>query len=255
MKQKIVIANWKMNLLQAEAVLLVKDLIKSIGEAAAQVEVVLCPSFTSLDALNQLTSSTKIKLGGQNMFWEDKGAYTGEISSRMLREWNCQYVIVGHSERRENFGEIDEMVNKKVLAALENNLKPIICVGETKAERQAGRRKTVVQKQLNRVLKNVKLENDQEIIIAYEPVWVIGTGKPVKPDDAEEMHQVIDGLLKKLYSPALREKHFRIIYGGSVDSRSAPGFFAQELIDGFLVGGASLILEEFTGIVRAALNK
>jgi triosephosphate isomerase len=253
-KKKIIIANWKMNLIEAETVLLVKELIKELGDSPEKVDVVLCPSFIPLDEVSKLLEGTNIKLGAQDIFWETRGTYTGEISPRMLQEWNCEYVIVGHSERRQNFKETDEMVNKKVIAAVENDLIPIICVGETKAERKAGKKKSVVKKQLLAALKNVKLDRAKEIIIAYEPVWVIGTGKPVKPEDAEEMHVMVRGLLDKLYTPALRDKYFRIIYGGSVDSKSASDFFKQELIDGSLVGGASLLVNEFVGIVKAAAN-
>jgi len=255
MKRKIIIANWKMNLLQAGAVLLTKELIKELGNLPEKVDIVLCPSFTSLDEISELLKDTQIKLGAQNVFWENKGAYTGEISPSMLREWNCEYVIVGHSERRKNLGETDEMVNKKVKAVLENDLVPIICLGETKEERKKGKKKIAVKRQLKAALKNIKLNNIKEIIIAYEPVWVIGTGKPVEPEDAEEMHEMIEELLIKLYGKDLSEKYFRVIYGGSVESKTAPGFFAQKLVDGALVGGASLRLNEFVGIVRAAVGR
>jgi triosephosphate isomerase len=255
MTKKIIIANWKMNLLQAGAVLLTKDLIKGLGNLGEKVDVVLCASFTSLDAISELIKGTNIKLGAQNVFWENKGAYTGEISPRMLGEWGVKYSIVGHSERRENLGETDAMVNKKVRVSLENSLVPIICIGEKKEERKRGKKKIVVKKQLLAALKDIKLDGIKEIVIAYEPVWVIGTGKPVRPEDAEEMHEMIDRELVKLYSKAEREKYFRIIYGGSVDSGTAPAFFAQKLIDGSLVGAASLRLNEFTGIIKAAVLK
>lgn len=254
MKKKIIIANWKMNLIEAETIPLVKELIKELGDSPEKVDVVLCPSFIPLDEVSKLLEGTKIKLGAQDVFWEPRGTYTGEISPRMLKEWNCEYVIVGHSERRENLGETDEMINKKIRGALENDLVPIICVGETKEERKQGKKKTVVKKQLQAALKGIKLDGIKGIVVAYEPVWVIGTGKPVKPEDAEEMHEMINELLIKLYGENEREKYFRIIYGGSVDSGSALGFFAEKLIDGSLVGGASLRVEEFAGIVRAAVD-
>ena len=251
--KKIVVANWKMNLTVGESTLLIKELIKQIGPGVGKADVVLCPSYLAITEASKLLAGTGVKLGAQNVFSEPKGAYTGEISPRMLREWNVEYVIVGHSERRENLGETDLMVNKKIKNALENDLKPIICVGETKAERKAGKKKKVVEAQIKKALAGVRLDSEKEIVIAYEPVWVIGTGKPVEPEDAEEMHEMIDKLLIKLYGPEARKKNFRIIYGGSVDGDSAKNFFAEKLIDGSLVGAASLRVEEFVKIVKAAI--
>lgn len=250
----IFIANWKMNLSVAETT----NLAVSIGERfekndLKKAEIVLCPSFTSLFSLSDVLKKNNplnFRLGAQDVFWEEKGAYTGEISTKMLKEVGCDYVIVGHSERRQNLGETDEMVNRKVKVALEYDIVPIVCVGETFEERQKGIRDVVVDRQTAKALEGVELFGNKKIIIAYEPVWVIGTGQAVDPEDAEHSHRMIREALLEIFSADIVEKHFQIIYGGSVDSGNIRDFLDKESIEGVLVGGASLKAEEFVKMIK-----
>ena len=215
--------------------------------------MVLCPSFTALAALHgflEEENPANFKIGSQDIFWEEKGSYTGEVSSKMLKEAGCHYAIVGHSERRTNLGETDVMVNKKVKACLENDLTPIICVGETLEERQKGIRDVRVARQTSEALRGVELFGNKKIIIAYEPVWVIGTGQAVEPEDAEHSHKMIRETLLELFPADVLEKHFRIIYGGSIDSGNIKDFTEKENIGGVLVGGASLKAGEFVKMIK-----
>jgi len=258
MKQFIFIANWKMNLSIAESV----NLTRQIGELlkdvdSTKVEIVLCPSFTSLLAIFEILKKTNaviFKLGAQNVFWQEKGAFTGEISPAMLQETGCQYVIVGHSERRQNLGETDEMINQKIKTSLKNNLIPILCVGETYEERQKGIRDVVVARQVGLALQGVEIFGTRKIIIAYEPVWVIGTGQAVEPEDADHSHRIIKEALIEIFPIDVVEKHFNIIYGGSVDSKNIKSFIDQENIDGVLVGGASLRADEFAQMIKKLVS-
>ena len=250
----IIIANWKMNLSLEESVTLVKAIDERI-EKLKELELVICPSFVFLDRIGQFLSNkkSKIKLGAQDIFWEEKGAYTGEISGKMLKEMGCEYVIIGHSERRGYLNETDEMVHQKVKTALDERLIPIICVGESFRERRSGQKDYVVIKQVNYALKGIEVVGSQKIIIAYEPVWVIGSGQAVKPEEAEYTHQVIRQALLDLYSPDLIEKNFRIIYGGSVDGKNIKSFLQREMVDGVLVGGASIKVETFIALVNKSI--
>jgi len=250
----IIIANWKMNLSLEESVTLVKAIDERI-EKLKESELVICPSFVFLDRIGQFLSNkkSKIKLGAQDIFWEEKGAYTGEISGKMLKEMGCEYVIIGHSERRGYLNETDEMVHQKVKTALDERLIPIICVGESFRERRSGQKDYVVIKQVNYALKGIEVVGSQKIIIAYEPVWVIGSGQAVKPEEAEYTHQVIRQALLDLYSPDLIEKNFRIIYGGSVDGKNIKSFLQREMVDGVLVGGASIKVETFIALVNKSI--
>jgi triosephosphate isomerase len=250
----IFIANWKMNLSIGETAALAGQLHESLKDASSEkVEMILCPSFTALSAANETLKNLgakHFKLGAQDVFWRERGAFTGEISPAMLEETGCQYVIVGHSERRQNLGETDEMVNKKIKIILKYDLIPILCVGETYEERQKGIRDVVVARQVGKALEGIDLFGKKKIIIAYEPVWVIGTGQAVEPEDAEHSHRIIKEALFELFPVDVVEQHFDIIYGGSIDSTNIKSFVDQENIDGVLVGGASLKADEFVKMIK-----
>lgn len=254
MKKTIFVANWKMNLTIKETIFLVEQLQNSLKEVdSTRVEIILCPAFTALQATSlklEKSSVTQFKLGAQNIFWQEKGAFTGEISPQMLEEVGCRYVIIGHSERRQNLGETDEMVNKKIRTTLKYNLIPILCVGETYEERQKGIRDVVVAQQVGKALEGLELFGTKQIIIAYEPVWVIGTGQAVEPEDADHSHRIIKEALFEFFPVDVVENHFNIIYGGSVDSTNIKSFIDQENIDGVLVGGASLKVDEFVKMIN-----
>ena len=239
-----------MNKTVAEARELVSVMGKDLKNVP-NVEKVLCPPFMSLVAVANLLGGTDLGLGAQNMHWEEKGAYTGETSAVMLKEF-CKYVIIGHSERRAYFGETDETVNKKLLAAQKHGLIPIVCVGETLAEYEAGRTAEVVSRQTLEGLKGVDAALAAQIVVAYEPVWAIGTGRASSAENAEAVHRdVVRAALKDLFG-AETAQAIRILYGGSVTAANAAEFFAQPDIDGALVGGASLKSDEFIAIAKAA---
>lgn len=257
LKNSFILANWKMQLNNVEGLNLFKGLKEETKKLknAENVEIVVCPSFTALPDIAQIAIDTKIKLGAQNVFWEQIGAYTGEISPEMLKECNCKYVIIGHSDRRIYLKETDEMVHLKIKAALNSLLYPIICVGETFKERQLGRKDYVVIRQVTQALSGIDLILDStQLIIAYEPVWVIGSGQAIDSEEAEYMHQVIKQALFDLYPVKIVENCFRIIYGGSINSRIVKSFMVQPHIDGVLVGGASLNKEEFIGIIKEVVK-
>lgn len=252
MRKPFVAGNWKMFKTVAEARHLVSELVPAL-QTIQGVEKVLCPPFTALLAVAALLEGTDIGLGAQNMHWELSGAFTGEISPTMLAEL-CHYVIVGHSERRTYFGETDEMVNRKVQAALAHELTPIVCVGETLAENEAGRTAEVVARQVRLALADVKLaaEGVAPFVIAYEPVWAIGTGRAATAEGAVQVvREVIRPTVVELFG-ATTAQAVRVLYGGSVNAKNAAEFFAEPEIDGALVGGASLKASEFTQIVQAA---
>ncbi len=250
MRKPIVAGNWKMNKTATEAVDLVTDIRRDLAEMSA-VDVVLCPPFTALKPVSDLITDTQIGLGAQTMHWEKSGAYTGEISAEMLRDLYCHYVILGHSERRAYFGETDEIVNKKAKAALAANLKPIVCVGETLEEREAEKTEQVVETQVRGSLADLGRDGLLDTIVAYEPVWAIGTGKTATKEQAQEVHAFIRGLLKDLADDTVADS-VRIQYGGSVKPNNAADLFAQPDIDGGLIGGAALDAASFADIVRAA---
>jgi triosephosphate isomerase len=240
--------NWKMNKTIKEALDLVRQLKVSLPNIEG-VEVALAPPFTALYAVSQELKGSSIRLAAQNLFYEEKGAFTGEVSPLMLKEIGCQYVIIGHSERRQFFGETDETVNRRIKAALGQDLKPIFCVGETLKEREEGKTFSVIQRQLEGGLRGIGLQEVKNIVIAYEPVWAIGTGKTASPEQAEEVHRFIRERLATLYSREIAER-IQIQYGGSVTPENIKGLMNQENIDGALVGGASLKPETFSKIVR-----
>ncbi|HVU32910.1 MAG TPA: triose-phosphate isomerase [Opitutaceae bacterium] len=249
-RKKLIAGNWKMNKTSADGVALVRDIVTAVGKQA-DVDVVVCPPFTALESVGKALDGSNVKLGSQNMHHEASGAFTGEVSAPMLRSIFATHVILGHSERRTYFGETDESVNKKVLAALKNQLKPIVCVGETLAEREAGSTLKVVQTQTERGLDGVSKELATNLVIAYEPVWAIGTGKVATTEQAQEVHAFIRGLLVKLFGDAVAQK-IRILYGGSMKPANAPELLAQKDIDGGLIGGASLEARSFVELVTAA---
>ncbi|HAL16551.1 MAG TPA: triose-phosphate isomerase [Anaerolineaceae bacterium] len=250
MRTPFVAGNWKMNKTVEEARALVAEMLPGLQEVKS-VEQVLCPPFMSLMPVSAMLVGTEIGLGAQNLHWEEKGAFTGEVSSGMVKEF-CKYVIIGHSERRTYFGETDETVNKRTLAALAKGLVAIVCIGETLTENEAGQTAVVIERQIREGLKNIPVEQLTRLVIAYEPVWAIGTGRAATGPDA---NRVVAAMIR----PALRELHgkavadaTRVLYGGSVTGSNAAEFFSQPEIDGALVGGASLKPVEFVEIVRAA---
>jgi triosephosphate isomerase len=240
--------NWKMNKTTGEAIDLVRELKAAISGVKG-VEVAVAPPFTALYAVCKELEGSSIRLAAQNLYWEEKGAFTGEVSPLMLKEVGCHYVIIGHSERRQFFGETDETVNRRIKAALAQGLKVIFCIGETLKEREEGKTFSVIERQVEDGLKNLIDKEMKNMVIAYEPVWAIGTGKTATPGQAEEVHRFIRGKIEKLYSREVSEE-IRIQYGGSVTPENIKGLMEQANIDGALVGGASLKAESFSKIVR-----
>ncbi len=247
-RKPVIAGNWKMYKTQSEVVRTIQGLRQKVDGHQA-VEVVVCPTFTGLAAAAKALEGSTIQLGAQNVHWEDEGAYTGEISVGMLQDCSCQYVILGHSERRQYFLEDDESIGRKLSKVLGTSLTPILCVGETLDQREADRVEDVILGQLRRGLAELTEDEVSRIIIAYEPVWAIGTGRTATPEVAEEVHAMIRGWLRDTYSEALAEG-LRILYGGSVKPGNIAELMAQPDIDGALVGGASLDAESFAQIVK-----
>jgi len=248
MRKPIIAGNWKMNKTVGEARELVKALKDKVADVT-DVEIVVAPTFTALLAVAEVIKGSNVKLAAQDMYWEEKGAFTGEISPLMLKDVGCQYVIIGHSERRAYFSETNETVNKKVKAAHAHSLNPIVCVGEILEERESGVTKDVIKDHVVNGLAGLTDEQMLKTVIAYEPVWAIGTGKTATPDQAQEVHRFIRELLVDMYSSAVAEA-VRIQYGGSVKPDNAAQLMAQPDIDGGLIGGASLDADSFTQIVK-----
>ena len=251
MRKKVIAGNWKMNLNLQESISLISGIKNGLGIPSSNVEVIICPPYTSLETASTLVKNSAIKLGAQNMYFEESGAYTGEISALMLRSVGCEYVILGHSERRTIFGETNSTINKKIHKALGSGLLPIFCLGETLDEREKEITFDVIKRQVVEGLKNVDADNMKKIIVAYEPVWAIGTGKVASKEQAEEVHAFIRKELTALYSSEVAEQII-IQYGGSVKPDNAAELFAQPDIDGGLIGGASLNADDFLAICRAA---
>ncbi|MFA5318350.1 MAG: triose-phosphate isomerase [Patescibacteria group bacterium] len=252
-KQKIIIANWKMKLNISGSLELARQYIEALGNGAINnTEVVVCPSEIVLTEVKNILKNSSIKLGAQNVFWEDAGAYTGEISAAILEEAGCDYVIIGHSERRGYLLENYEMIHQKIKAVLDHSkMIPVLCIGESLKDREQDKRDYVIIDQLQQSFGGIRLMPDQQIIVAYEPIWAIGTGQIIKPQDAENMHEIVIAALVDLFGIDEVKKQFRIIYGGSVNGKNAKHFQALDNIDGFLVGGASLKPEEFLEIIKA----
>jgi len=240
--------NWKMNKTVGEAIDLIRELKRDIS-GVKEVEVAVAPPFTALHAVHKALEGSLIRLAAQNLYWEEKGAFTGEISPLMLKEVGCQYVIIGHSERRQFFEESDETVNRRIKATLAHGLRVIFCIGETLKEREEGKTFAIIERQMEGGLKGLDDKEFKNMTIAYEPVWAIGTGKTATPEQAEEVHRFIREKAKNLYSRDVSEET-RIQYGGSVTPENIKRLMDQPDIDGALVGGASLKAESFSKIVR-----
>jgi len=249
MRKKVIAGNWKMNNDINESQNLVSGILSGLGNDT-KCDVIVCPPFTSLSEVYELIKNTQVKLGAQNMHYEESGAFTGEISSSMLKSVGCEYVIIGHSERRTVFGENDEMINKKIIKAVESKLKVIFCIGESLEQREEGITNEVVKKQIVNGLVNVASDDLSNIIIAYEPIWAIGTGKTASPEQAQEVHSFIRGLIEQIYSKESSED-LVIQYGGSVKPENAATLLIQQDIDGALVGGACLKADSFLSIIAS----
>jgi triosephosphate isomerase len=250
MRRKLIAGNWKMNTDRAAAISLARGVVDRAGHHA-NVDLLVCPPFIYLDAVREVVKGSRVALGAQNMYHEANGAFTGETSAAMLLDVGCTHVILGHSERRHILGEKDADVNKKTLAALAAGLTPIVCVGETLDERESGETAIVIRRQFDGSLANVPADQIEKIVIAYEPVWAIGTGKVATPEQAEEVHAELRELLKKRYNDK-SAANVRILYGGSVKPSNAKDLLSQPNIDGALVGGASLKVDDFLGIAAGA---
>jgi triosephosphate isomerase len=251
MRKKIIAGNWKMNKTIADALTLVKGIQAELN-GCKEVEVVVCPPFTALKSVSDVLANSQINLGCQNMSSEDDGAYTGEISHTMLHELSVKYVILGHSERREYYKETDFWVNKKVKKALEKNLRPIVCVGEKLADREAGNTEKVVEAQVRGSLADITAEQFENVVVAYEPVWAIGTGKTATSEQAQEVHAFIRGIIRDMVGEKAA-KGLRIQYGGSMKASNAKELLSQPDIDGGLIGGAALEARSFIDIVKAGM--
>ncbi len=246
MRRKVVAGNWKMNMLPNEAMSFIRQIESEVNNSKA--EVILCVPYTDLFYSLLTAQDTKIKIGAQNMHWEEKGAYTGEISGQMLKCIGVEYVIIGHSERRQYFAETDETVNKKVKSALLNGLKPIVCVGETLEQREQGKQEEIITNQTHLALEGLNEEQLQNVMVAYEPIWAIGTGKTATSEDANNAIKSIRNQVEKDYGKNAAE-NIIILYGGSVKPENSKELFSMSDIDGGLVGGASLKAEEFIKIL------
>jgi triosephosphate isomerase len=251
MRTPFVAGNWKMNMTQASGVELVKALAAKKPEG--NVEVAVCPPFVYLAAINQAVAGTHVKLGAQNVYFEAKGAFTGEISCDMLKDVGCEYVILGHSERRHILGETDKLINAKIKAVIAAGLKPILCVGELLEERDANRTEKVIETQLVGGLEGLTSDLLKDMVIAYEPVWAIGTGRTATPEQAQEVHQFIRGWLTAKFGDAFAQS-VRIQYGGSVKPENAKEIMSKPDVDGALVGGASLKAADFLGIIQGGAD-
>jgi triosephosphate isomerase len=250
MRKKIIAGNWKMNNDLKETQNLITKLSSGLSGVNINCDVIVCPPYTSLSEAHSLLKDTKIKLGAQNMYFESSGAFTGEISADMLKSVGCEYVILGHSERRSIFGESDAVINNKIKKALNSGLKPIFCVGELLEERESGITEKVIERQVINGLEDITSEEMSRIIVAYEPVWAIGTGKTASPEQAQEVHEFIRNLIKAKYGEQVSE-NLVIQYGGSVKPDNAKDLLSRKDIDGALVGGACLKAESFIGIITA----
>ncbi|KOF57335.1 MULTISPECIES: triose-phosphate isomerase [Clostridium] len=247
MRTPIIAGNWKMNKTPSEAVALIEELKPLVKDA--KVEVVVCPTFVCLDAVLKATKGTNIKVGAQNMYFKESGAFTGEVAPNMLQELGVDYVVIGHSERRQYFNETDETVNLKVKAAFAHNLLPIVCCGETLEEREANVTNEVIGKQIKLDLAGLTAEQAEKVVIAYEPIWAIGTGKTATDDQANETIGAIRKTVEQVYGKEIADK-VRIQYGGSVKPNTIKAQMAKPEIDGALVGGASLKAADFSAIVN-----
>ncbi|HAH06758.1 MAG TPA: triose-phosphate isomerase [Elusimicrobia bacterium] len=248
-RRPLIAGNWKMNLCLKGSVALVRALADGLSKPFEGPEILVVPPFTALSVVSEALKGSPIQLGGQNLHWEEKGAFTGEISPEHLKDAGCTHVLIGHSERRQYFGETDATVNKRLKAALKAGLVPVVCIGETLAERESQKTYRVLETQTTGALQGLQAADLKTLVIAYEPVWAIGTGKNATPEQAQEVHLFIRKLLAHLSSETIA-REVRIIYGGSVKPDNIELLAAQEDIDGALVGGASLSAESFIKIVN-----
>lgn len=247
----IIIANWKMNLGYRDSLKLAEDLVRAIPEAELyKKDVVVCPSASSLLIVAEMFKKHHIVMGAQDVFWREQGAFTGCESPKFLWEAGCRLAIIGHSERRQNLQETDAMVNQKIKAALVAGLAPILCVGETYEERAAGKTDNVIMGQTIKALSGIQLLANEQLVVAYEPVWVIGSGRPIEPEEAEHASRIIYQTLLDLFPLTIVQNNIRIVYGGSIDGSTVSDFTGLEYFGGFLVGGASLHAEEFASIIK-----
>jgi triosephosphate isomerase len=251
MRRKAIAGNWKMHKDLSESQNLISKLINELGKEDVNCDIIICPPFTSLSEAAELVKNTKIKLGAQNMHFEDKGAFTGEVSAAMLKSVGCEYVILGHSERRAIFNESDEIINRKIKKALGSGLKPIFCIGETLQQREGGIMNDVIKRQVTEGLQHISKGEMEKVIIAYEPVWAIGTGVTATPQQAQEVHVYVRQLINNIFGEDTAQELI-IQYGGSVKPDNARELLSQSDIDGALVGGACLEADSFLKIIKSA---
>ena len=247
-RRPLIAGNWKMYKTPEEAAETAQQLVERVA-GVTEVDIMIAPTYAALVPVFEVIQNSPVALGAQNLFWDNEGAYTGEISAPMLKSVGCQYGIIGHCERRQYFGETDETVNKKIQAAIQVGLKPVFCIGETEEERESEQTLSVLDKQVKKGLEGLVSDQLDTLIIAYEPVWAIGTGKTASDDQAQEVHQFIRSLVQKNFNNALSDS-IRILYGGSVKPDNVAGLMSMPDIDGALVGGASLDAESFSKIVK-----
>jgi len=252
LKKPVIAGNWKMHKNVSEARTLAAEILGKSSEVSAAT-LILIPPFTAIVEVKKVVSESQILVGAQNLFWEDQGAFTGEISPGQLKEAGCQAVVIGHSERRQYFGETDETVRKKVLAALKHDLIPVVCIGETLEQRESGQTLITIKNQLERSIFTIEAESFEKIILAYEPIWAIGTGRNATPEQAEEVQAFIRNLIAERYGKVVSD-YAIILYGGSVKPTNAFSLMREKDVDGFLIGGASLDAESFVAIAREAIR-
>ena len=248
MRKRFIAGNWKMFTKVKEAECIVEKLLPKVKDSKA--DILVCPPFVNIPAVKQIIKDSNIQLGAQNCSDKDWGAYTGEVSAPMLQAIGCQYVIIGHSERRQYFNEDEKIINQKIRLALDNNLKPILCVGESLKQREKDETKLIIEKEIKGALNEIDKSDCLTMTIAYEPIWAIGTGKTASPEQAQEVHKFIRDLLKEMYDEELSE-NLRILYGGSMKPKNCKELLAKEDIDGGLVGGASLKPDDFAEIINS----
>jgi triosephosphate isomerase len=252
LRRPLVAGNWKLHKTLAESVELAQELVREVGASGfGTTEVVIAPVFTALAKVSDVLAGTTISLASQDVCWATQGAFTGEVGPLQLVDLGCRYAIVGHSERRQLFGETDEIVQRKARAVLDHGVRPIVCIGETLEERDAGQAEQVVVRQLRAAMRDLDAEAAGQVVVAYEPIWAIGTGRNAQPADAQHMHSRIRATLAELFGQPLAERT-RVLYGGSVKPDNAQALMTQPDLDGALVGGASLLAESFCAIVAAA---
>lgn len=257
MREFLIAGNWKMNLLPTQAKMFVQELSGKIDETLHQnpnVKTVVCPPFTHISGVLSVVASSEIAVGAQNCYFQDSGAYTGEVSATMVKAIGCTYCIVGHSERRTIFGETDEMIAHKVRALLSIDVTPIFCIGESLEQRESGQTNAVLEKQLRAIFEGLTIEEVERVVIAYEPIWAIGTGRSATPEMAEETHKFIREFLHIVTNQFGHTLTTKILYGGSMNAANAYDLLSKPNIDGGLIGGASLKLDEFSSIISSAIS-